>query len=47
MKGLPLYENEEYEFKGYFMQDSGQQITDGSVITGDCVLIGIWEQTGE
>lgn len=44
---LPRYEMEGYDFTGYFNQNSGERISEGSVIYEDCILCGVWEQTGE
>lgn len=47
LEGLPRYEGEGYDFQGYFNRESGEKTGEGTVIWEDCVLEGIWEQTGE
>lgn len=47
LEGLPRYETEGYVFAGYFNRENGEKAEDGTVIYEDCVLEGIWEQTGE
>ncbi len=47
LAGLPRYEMEGYDFTGYFDRESGENISEGALICEDCILEGIWEETGE
>lgn len=44
---LPQYHGEGYEFKGYYDVENHRLVTDGTLIYQDCVLEGVWQQTGE
>lgn len=46
LEGLPQYEAEGYNFTGYFSRESGERTEEGALIFEDCILEGIWEQTG-
>ncbi len=48
IQNLPCYENEEYEFEGYFDKDYGDLITDGFIIEYNRIVEGRWtERNGE
>lgn len=44
---LPEYEQEGYCFKGYYNMQNGQKVTKDTPVYEDCIIEGIFEQTGE
>lgn len=47
IQNLPCYENEEYEFEGYFDKDYGDLITDGFIIEYNRIVEGHWTERNE
>lgn len=43
---LPCYEEPGYRFEGYFDIETGEPVTDGTVIESDRVIEGVWIQEG-
>jgi len=46
IRNLPCYENEEYEFEGYFDKDYGELISDGFIIEYNRIVEGHWKEKG-
>lgn len=42
IKGLPHYEAQGYQFEGYFDVETGDPVANGTIITKDCVIEGVW-----